>query len=141
MRFWSSLFVLVLMAALIPHGARCAEGIAPEQIFQAVLDLNALMGTWEALPEDNPLDEKNKKTQSASQRVLMTLRKDGTCRIFNQDHPTGSDGIWTLEDHDMAITFRDGSKVEFYVYGVKWGFMVTRSPIKDGTDQLWSKIK
>lgn len=141
MRFWPGVLVFAVVAALMPHATQSADGVTPEQIFQPVIDLNALIGTWEALPEDNPLDEKGKRITSASHRVLLTLRKDGTCRMFKHDNPTGSDGIWTLEDHDMSVRFQDGSRMEFYVYGAKWGFMVTRSPIKDGTDQLWSTVK
>ena len=36
----------------------------------------------------------------------MALRKDGTCRIFNKEHPTGSDGLWTFDDHKMSIAFK-----------------------------------
>jgi hypothetical protein len=141
MRFKASFLFFMLLLASAPCTSRAAEGIAPEQIFQPVIDWTSVIGTWEVLPEDNPLGEKGEGVQNTSQRVLMTLRKDGTCRIFNRENPTGSDGLWAFEDHDMSVKFKNGHRLDFFVYGVKGNFMVTRSPIKQGKDQLWSRIK
>lgn len=141
MRLGSSFLFVVLLLVSAPHPLRAAEGIAPEQIFQSVIDWNGLIGTWEVLPDNNPLDENGGSAEKTPYRVLMTLRKDGTCRIFNQQNPTGSDGLWTFEDHDMSVKFRNGHHLDFFVYGIKGNFMVTRSPIKEGKDQLWSRIK
>ena len=116
-------------------------GITPEQIYQSTIDLNDLIGTWEILPEGNPLEETPKGAQQASERTLLTLRVDGTFRLFDKDHPNGSDGLWTFDQHEMHLTFKNAPDLEFYVYGVKSDFMVTRTPIKDGNDQLWSRIK
>lgn len=139
---WKILLVFALFsAALIPAPTAGAEGITPEQIFQAVIDWNSLIGTWEVLPEGSPLQEKSKDGEQTSGRTLMTLRVDGTCRVFDKAHPNGSDGLWTFEDHEMFITFKNAVGIELYIYGVKADFMVTRSPIKGGKDQLWSKIK
>ena len=116
-------------------------GITPEQIYQSVIDWNNLIGTWEVLPEGSPLEEAPKRGQQASERTLMTLRVDGTCRVFDKNHPNGSDGIWTFDQHEMFMTFKNAPGIEFYVYGVKGDFMVARTPIKGGKDQLWSRIK
>jgi hypothetical protein len=129
------------MLALHSVPARGAGGIAPEQIFQPVIDVNNLIGTWEVLPEEHPLEETSKANQNSSHRTLMALRKDGTCRFFNREYPTGSDGLWTFEDHKMFIAFNNGSRVGYYIYGIKGDFMVTRTPVKDGKDQLWSRVK
>ncbi len=126
---------------MIPAPTAGAEGITPEQIFQAVIDWNSLIGTWEVLPEGSPLQEKSQGNEQTSARTLMTLRVDGTCRVFDKAHPHGSDGLWTFEDHEMFITFKNAVGIELYIYGVKADFMVTRSPIKGGKDQLWSRIK
>ncbi|HMK34222.1 MAG TPA: hypothetical protein VK463_04075 [Desulfomonilaceae bacterium] len=135
-------YLLVLFFLMwVPHNSWAAEGIAPERIYQQTIDVNTLIATWEVLPDENPLDERNATPENASHRTLMTLRKDGTCRVFNQDNPTGSDGLWTLEDHDVLVSLKNGKHMEFYVYGVKGDFMVARSPIKEGKDQLWSKVK
>lgn len=128
-------------AALTLAPTAGAEGITPEQIFQSVIDWNSLIGTWEVLPERSPLQEKSKGSEQTSDRTLMTLRVDGTCRVFDKAHPHGSDGLWTFEDHEMFITFKNAAGIELYIYGVKADFMVTRSPIKGGKDQLWSRIK
>ena len=128
-------------AALILAPTAGAEGITPEQIFQSVIDWNSLIGTWEVLPERSPLQEKSRSNEQMSDRTLMTLRVDGTCRVFDKAHPHGSDGLWTFEDHEMFITFKNAAGIELYIYGVKADFMVTRSPIKGGKDQLWSRIK
>ena len=141
MKTWSGLLFLSLMIAFHAISAMGAGGIAPEQIFQAVIDFQSLMGTWEVLPEEHPLEETGKANANSSVRTLMALRKDGTCRIFNKEHPTGSDGLWTFDDHEMSITFKNGSQVGYYVYGIKGDFMVTRTPVKKGKDQLWSRVK
>lgn len=141
MKTWSGLLFLILMLVLQTMPAKGAGGIAPEQIFQPVIDLRHLIGTWEVLPEEHPLEETNKTNLNSAQRTLMALRKDGTCRFFNTEHPTGSDGLWTLEDHKMFITFNNGSRIGYYVYGIKGDFMVTRTPVKEGKDQLWSRVK
>ncbi|MEJ2717090.1 MAG: hypothetical protein P8182_08110 [Deltaproteobacteria bacterium] len=135
------LFIAVLLAALVPHFATAGGGITPEQIYQPKIDWKLLIGTWEVLPDDNPLSEKAKHSPQPKFRVIMTLRKDGTCRIFNKKHRAGSDGLWTFEDHKMFIKFPDGSVSDYYVYGLKKGFMITRSPAKGGRDQLWSRVK
>ena len=118
-----------------------AVGITPEQIFQQALDPGALLGTREKLPEVNPLAEKSGKGPLLEFRTLMTLRKDGTCRIFDGQNPSGIDGVWIYENHHMSITLNGTSRLEFFVYGVKDDFMVTRSPVKNGVDQLWSRVK
>jgi len=141
MKTWSGIFFLILMLVLHTISAAGAGEIAPEQIFQPVINLESLIGSWEVLPEQHPLEETNKVNPKLSHRTLMALRKDGTCRFFNKEHPTGSDGLWTLEDHKMFITFNDGSRVGYYVYGIKGDFMVTRTPVKEGKDQLWSRVK
>jgi hypothetical protein len=131
----------VFCAALMLAPTAGAEGITPEQIFQAVINWNSLIGTWEVLPEESPLQERSKDNEQTADRTLMTLRVDGTCRVFDKAHPHGSDGLWTFEDHEMFITFKNAVGIEFYIYGVKADFMVARSPIKGGKDQLWSRIK
>jgi hypothetical protein len=141
MKTWSGFLFLIVLLALHTMPAEGAGGIAPEQIFQRVIDLKHLIGTWEVLPEEHPLEETNKANQDSSYRTLMALRKDGTCRFFNKEHPTGSNGLWTFEDHKMFITFKNGSRIGYYVYGIKGDFMVTRTPVKGGKDQLWSRVK
>jgi hypothetical protein len=131
----------LLFLAAIATTDVIAGGVTPEQIYQPSIDWKSVVGTWEILPDENPLAEKNKSSSGASVRTIMTLRKDGTCRVFNEGHPMGSDGLWTFEQHEMFIRFPSGSRAEFYVYGVKGDFMVTRSPIKGGKDQLWSRVK
>lgn len=116
-------------------------GITPEQIYQATVDWKSLIATWEALPDDSPLAEKNSDNAKSQHRTLIALRKDGTCRVFNPDFPMGADCLWTFEDHRLFITFPGGLKVDYYVYGIKGDFMITRSPIKDGKDQLWARVK
>jgi len=134
-----SLFIVLVVA--LPQSIKAEGGIKPEQIFQAVIKTGSLVGTWEVLPDETPLAEQEGREPKARPRTLLALRKDFTCRIFNQDHPSGSDGLWTFDNHDLFITLPSGAKVEFYVYGVKGDFMVTRSPIKGGKDQLWSRVK
>jgi hypothetical protein len=141
MKTWSGLLFVSLMIAFQTIPARGAGGIAPEQIFQAVINLQSLIGTWEVLPEEHPLEETGRANANSSIRTLMALRKDGTCRIFNKEHPTGSDGLWTFDDHKMSITFKNGLHVGYYVYGIKGDFMVTRTPVNKGKDQLWSRVK
>ncbi|MGB6068536.1 MAG: hypothetical protein WBG50_27325 [Desulfomonilaceae bacterium] len=140
MKNWFGL-LLVLILALYSIHAKAAGGIAPEQIFQTVIDWHGVIGTWEVLPDEHPLGEGNKDNVKLPHRTLMALRKDGTCRIFNGEHPTGSDGLWTFNDHQMSITFKNGPGIGYYVYGIKGDFMVTRSPVKKGKDQLWSRVK
>jgi len=134
------LLLLLMFAAVNAQIVAKAGGIAPEQIFQPTIDWQNAIGTWEVLPEDNPLSEKNRVGEANPHRVIMTLRKDGTCRVFDKARPLGSDGLWTFEDHEMAISFPPGARVDFFVYGIKGDFMVTRSPSKGGKDQLWSKV-
>jgi hypothetical protein len=141
MKTWSGFLFFILLLALDSLPARGAGGIAPEQIFQPVINVHNLVGTWEVLPDEHPLEETNKANQDSSYRTLMALRKDGTCRFFNKEHPTGSNGLWTFEDHKMYVTFKNGSRIGYYVYGIKGDFMVTRTPIKEGKDQLWSRVK
>ncbi len=141
MKIATFLFSLILLVGWHYHALMAEQGISPEQIYQPSIDLNDVIGTWEILPEDNPLAEKINPDRKNQPRMLMALRKDGTCRIFNEENPTGLDGLWTFEDHGMFITFKDGNRIEFYVYGIKWDFMITRSPIKNGKDQLWSRVR
>lgn len=116
-------------------------GITPEQIYQANMDAQAVIGSWEKLPEENPLAEKPGSFTDSSFRTLMTFRKDGTCRIFSEAHPTGVDGVWSFEEHKIFVTLPNKAKIDFYVYGVKGDFMITRSREKNGSDQLWSRVK
>lgn len=133
------LFMSLIAAGSHLHAQH--SGITPEQIYQREIEWTNLIGTWEVLPEENPLAENSKNNSNPSHRTLMTLRKDFTCRVFDKDHPAGSDGIWTFESHEMFITFPNASPKEYFIYGVKGDFMITRSPIKDGRDQLWSRVK
>ncbi len=140
----SQLFVsliLVLFLAAFPPVSLGAGGITPEQIYQPAIDWDKLIGTWEVLPDDHPLDEKVKNSRRPNDRTLMTLRKDGTCRVFNKDYPLGSDGLWTSEDHRMIITFPNGGKLDLFIYGIRGDFMIALSPIKNGKDLLWSRVK
>lgn len=116
-------------------------GITPEQIYQDHINWEMALGTWEKLPEVNPLSESNRSRSDQGFRTLMTLRKDGTCRIFNAENQTGIDGEWRHENHCMFITLRGTTKLEFFVYGIKNDFMVTRSPLKSFVNQLWSRVK
>ena len=136
-----SFFVIILLAALVPQFATAGGGITPEQIYQPKIDWQLLIGTWEVLPDENPLSETAKNDPKPKFRVIMALRKDGTCRIFTRNHRAGSDGLWTFEDHKMFIKLPDGSVNDYYVYGVKQDFMMTRSPENGGRDQLWSRVK
>lgn len=136
---------LVMFFSPIFMGPICADsssvGIKPEQIYQRNLDWEQVIGAWEILPENDPLTESGSGNLGKSFRSLMTLRKDGTCRVFDEKRPMGKDGIWNIEGHRMYITFPNGSKEGFYVYGVAGDFMVTRSPMENGMDQLWSRVK
>jgi len=126
-------------------------GMTPEQIFQQTIDWDQVVGTWEVLPDDNPLAEKRNNGSVSNHRTMMALRKDGTCRIFNKDFPAGADAMWHIpdkdrdknrdKDHTMSIRFPNSTLVDFYVYGVKGDFMITRSPVRNGKDQLWSRVK
>ena len=139
--FWMVFLVVMCGAYLDGTHRLSAQGITPEQIFQPTLNMNDMIATWEALPEENPLEEKAGPKTEALRRSLLTLRRDGTCRVFDKENPSGSDCIWSLEEHELHIRFPAGVAQEFFVYGVKSEFMVTRSPIKGGRDQLWSKVK
>lgn len=138
-RIWFLFFVFCL--AIFPRVGQAAGGITPEQVYQETVEWTAVVGTWEILPEENPLAENGKSASKVTNRTLMTLRKDGTCRIFNKEHPMGSDGMWYYEKHKMFVTLPTGSRVGFFVYGVKGDFMVTRSLDEKGKDQLWSRVK
>jgi hypothetical protein len=139
--FHLAVILVVLLMGFLTPAWPAGGGITPEQIFLQVIDWQQVVGTWEILPEDSPLHEKNEGSTKPAVRTLMTLRKDGTCRIFNKEFPAGSDALWTFDDHQMFVTFPNGKRQEFYVYGVRSDFMVTRSPIKQGIDQLWSRVK
>ena len=141
MKIVLALLLAVLIGAAGLPASGTGAGMTPEQIYAPRLKWKRLIGTWEILPDDNPLAENRNKKRTRAQRMLMTLRKDGTCRILNNDYPDGSDGLWTFENHKMFITLPDASPLEFYVYGVKGDFMITRSPVKNGRDQLWSRVK
>jgi len=132
--------ILIVLAASATAGLR-EGGVTPEQIYQPTLDGQSLIGTWEVLPDDNPLAEKDSNAAKLPHRTIITLRKDGTCRVFDRDRPQGSDGLWTSEGHQMFISFPGGEQLEYFIYGVRGDFMITRSPIKDGKDQLWSRVK
>ena len=137
---WSLLLVLVL-TTLGVYSAWAAGGITPEQIYQARINWDKVVGTWEALPDDDPLAENGKNGGRQSQPTLMTLRKDGTCRVLSKEHPLGSNGLWTSNDHGMFIIFPDKTRIELYVYGLKGDFMITQSPPRKGKDQLWGRVK
>jgi hypothetical protein len=137
---FSSVFASILLILILCQTGIC-QGLAPEQIYQSSVDAKALIGTWEILPDENPLAEKEKNGETTSPRVLMAIRKDGTCRIFNADHPAGADATWVFEDHELVVTFKNSNRIDFFVYGIKSDFMVARSPVKNGKDQLWSRVK
>lgn len=133
---------LMILFLLGTAGAACATaGISPEQIYQPSIAAESVVGTWELLPDDNPLGEKPAQKKGGAIRIIMTLRKDGTCRLFDRNHPAGTDGLWNIENHTMVIRLPSGSNVGFFVYGVRGDYMVTRSPIKGGIDQLWARVK
>jgi hypothetical protein len=141
MKVWALCLVFLVCCGLSPQISIASSNITPEQIFQPDIHWPSLIGTWEVLPEDSPLAEPETNGQKAKIRTMLALRKDGTCRIFDHNHPTGSDGLWTWKDHEMVITLPGSANVGFYVYGIKGDFMITRSPIKNGKDQLWSRVK
>ncbi|MEW6113691.1 MAG: hypothetical protein AB1664_16280 [Thermodesulfobacteriota bacterium] len=137
------LCLVALLLVAIPQFCLSDVGITPEQIYQPEIAWQLLIGTWEALPDENPLAEGTRSAANGPHRTLMTLRKDGTCRVFNEDHPTGSDGLWVFQNQSRGIfiKFPGGASVEYYVYGIRDGYMVTRSGGKNGRDQLWSAVK
>ncbi len=137
----SWLVFLGLLFLAVPGPSFGDGGITPEQIYQPRIDWKVLIGTWEVLPDDNPLAEKPKETHGISRRILMALRKDGTCRIFNEQHPAGSDGLWTFDKHKMFISFPNADRLEYFVYGVKGDFMVTRSNAGQERHLLWSRVR
>lgn len=137
---WSLLLIFLAILHGMPP-AHAAAGITPEQIYQAKIDWDKVIGTWEALPDDDPLAENGQNGGKRAQPTLMTLRKDGTCRVLNKERPLGSDGLWTSNDHSMSITFPDKAHMELYVYGLKGDFMITQSPPRTGKDQLWGRVK
>lgn len=143
--FWIELsFVLSLLTLSIfcfDVDSGLAVGIAPEQIYQENLDLASILGTWEKLPEINPLAEKSEGKTNPEFRTLLTLRKDGTCRVFDGENVSGADGTWKHDNHNVIIMLSGAIKLTFYVYGIKGDFMVTRSPLGNGVDQLWSRVK
>lgn len=141
MRIWVSCLVLLVLCMVTSQISEASSGITPEQIFQPTIKLESLIGTWEVLPEDSPLAEPGTSESRSAHRTMLALRKDGTCRIFDRARPNGADGMWTFEDHEIFITLPGSPKVVFYVYGIKGDFMITRSPIRDGKDQLWSRVK
>lgn len=132
---------VIIMFIMQAHSVSGTVGITPEQIYQSTVDWQTVVGTWEALPEQNPLAEQESIPPKTLIRTIMTLRKDGTCRLFNAAHTVGADGIWTFDNHEMFIKLPNGEALEFYVYGIKGDFMITRSPVVNGKDQLWSKVK
>lgn len=133
--------LVTLLVALSPVGPGDSGGVTPEQIFQQQIDWNSLVGSWEILPPDNPLAEAGQEGKKVTENTLMALRKDGTCRMFDRDHPLGADGLWTLENHDLVLTFPKGGPLHFYVYGVKGDFMITRILGRNSGYQLWSRVK
>ncbi|MDD3472675.1 MAG: hypothetical protein PHS86_07830 [Syntrophaceae bacterium] len=136
--------VLLAICTLVFSGftlSHASGGITPEQIFQANLDWQTVIGSWERLPEENPLAEKPNNSKEPVFRTLMTLRKDGTFRMFSETYPVGVDGVWSYDDHKIFVTLPDKSRIDMYVYGVKGDFMITRTPGKNGLDQLWSRVK
>ena len=139
-RCFCAAFVLLCVLTVARTGLGEA-GISPEQIYQPSVNWNSVVGTWEILPDESPLSENQGKEPQRAVRTIMTLRKDGTCRVFDSKHPAGADCLWTYEDHEMFIRFPDGSNVGLFVYGVRGDYMVTRSPIKGAKDQLWSRVK
>jgi len=143
------LFVVLWISFLSLEGIGCnfasstssSRGVTPEQIFQPSIDWQAVFGTWEVIPEGHPLSENAGRTTRRDTSTLLTLRKDGTCRLFDPDHPSGTDGIWTFENHEIYIKLHSGKERNYYIYGVKGDFMVTRSPVNGGKDQLWSRVR
>ncbi len=141
MRSYWSIFLFFVLLVPAPRQVLAADGITPEQIYQAKIDWNRVIGTWEALPDDDPLAENGKDNSKPSQPTLITLRKDGTCRFLGKDRPLGADGLWTSSDHKMFIAFPDKSRMELYVYGLTGEFMITQCPPETGKDQLWGRVR
>ena len=141
MIIWALCLVLLVLCPVTSQISEAYSGITPEQIFQPTIQLDSLIGTWEVLPEDSPLAESESPELRSEHRTMLALRKDGTCRIFDPDHTNGADGMWTFEEHEIFITLPSGPKIVFYIYGIKGDFMITRSSIRDGKDQLWSRVK
>lgn len=135
------IYAAFLTCLFMVAGSAAAGGVTPEQIYQPRLQLDHLVGAWELLPDEYPFDEKQGAGHKTRTREMMALRKDGTCRIFSAEHPTGVDGTWTLDDHSMFIKPTNGPRIDRFVYGVRADFMMTRSPIKEGRDQLWARIR
>jgi hypothetical protein len=141
MRSIWSLFLLFAMLFPAAGPVLAGGGITPEQIYQAKIDWDRVIGTWEALPDDDPLAETEKNSSKPSHPTLITLRKDGTCRVLSKERPLGSDGLWTASDHGMIINFPDTSRMELYVYGLTGEFMITQCPPETGKDQLWGRVR
>lgn len=141
MSMWKTFALSGILLISILTDTHSSGGITPEQIYQAKLDWHSVIGSWERLPEENPLAEKPNAFKDPAFRTLMTFRKDGTCRIFSQAYPVGVDGMWSFDDHKIFVTLPNKIKIEMYVYGVKGDFMITRSSDKIGFDQLWSRVK
>ena len=141
MAFWKGFSVSFFLIISSLSFSYSSGGITPEQIFQASLDWQSVIGTWEKLPDENPLAEIQNSVKAPAFRSLITLRKDGTCRIFNESYPGGADGVWSSDDHRIFVTLPGKAKIDMYVYGVKGDFMMTRTPEKNGLDQLWSRVK
>jgi hypothetical protein len=137
--FW--LLVLAVMIIHVAESSPVAGAITPEQMYQPEIEWGQLISTWEVLPDHDPLAERGREDKKPAPRVLMTLRKDGTCRLFNDNYPAGTDGLWTFESHKIFIALPDASRLEYFVYGIRGDFMMTRSPVQGGADQLWSRVK
>lgn len=120
-----------------------AQGVTPEQIYQQVVSVNDITGAWEILPQENPLMETGNENKD-SRRKLLTLRKDGTCRILDEADQVVTDGTWRLDDHELHLHPKGGAKKAYrtyFVYGIRNGFMVTRLKGAKAKDELWSRIK
>lgn len=120
-----------------------AQGVTPEQIYQQVISVDEITGAWEILPEENPLTDSGNENKD-SRRKLLTLRKDGTCRILDEVNHVVTDGTWRLDEHELHLHPKGGSKSAYrtyFVYGIRNGFMVTRLKGVKGKDELWSRIK
>jgi hypothetical protein len=134
------LIILIMLGILMNACVAYAGGVAPEQIFQHKLSVEQLVGVWELLPDENPLEDRRDASPRSRIRTMMALRKDGTCRVFSAQHPAGLDGTWSLDDHRMSVTLTNAKKIHHYVYGVRGDFMVTRTPVKAGRDELWARV-
>ena len=117
-------------------------GIKPEQVYtREVPPWRLIVDTWEILPNIDPLAEKPYLRSKSTQRTRMTLRKDGKCRVFNEDFPKGSDGRWFYQDRRITISLSKATSIEYFVYGVKGDYMWTHTSRKGGRDQLWTRAK